>query len=214
MHTVIFDVGGTLIDSPDFFGHIMEQYYKKDSKIERYLLHRFSEYYQGNGQFFKIANILGKIFTEITKEFGVKDYSCLATDMYREFFTKKTYLFEDTISVLESLKNKNTRLIICSDADTEVLNQELTNFKIMDYFEHIIVSSNIKAYKPSDEVVSILNGLITGNCEEALFVGDSRQDIITGKKLGVKTAYINRLSKKLDVKADYDIKKLTDLCFL
>lgn len=36
MHTVIFDVGGTLIDSPDFFGHIMEQYYKKDSNIERY----------------------------------------------------------------------------------------------------------------------------------------------------------------------------------
>jgi HAD superfamily hydrolase (TIGR01549 family) len=96
--------------------------------------------------------------------------------------------------VLEFLKSKNTRLLICSDADAEVLNHELTKFKITDYFEHVFISNNLKAYKPNDKVISTLNNFLTGNREEALFVGDSRQDIITGQKLGIKTAYINRLA--------------------
>lgn len=214
MHTVIFDVGGTLIDSPDLFKHIMASFYEEDVEVERYLLHKFSEYYQGNGPFFKIATILEKVFSEIAMEFNIKDYSSLTANIYKEFFTQKTYLYEDTISVLKFMKNKNTRLLICSDADSEVLREELIQFKIKDYFERIFISSDIKAYKPSEKVVSILSDIIMGNREEILFVGDSRQDIITGQKLGIKTAYINRLNKKIDVKADYEIKQLAELCAL
>ena len=162
MHTVIFDVGGTLIDSPDLFKHIMARYYEEDAEIERYLLQKFSEYYQGNGSFLKIATILGKVFSEIAMEFNVKDYSFLAANIYKGFFTQKTYLYEDTISVLKFMKKKNTRLLICSDADAEVLNEELIQFKIKDYFEHIFISSDIEAYKPSDKVVSVLSEIMMG----------------------------------------------------
>ena len=196
IHTIIFDVGGTLVDAPDIFEVIANG----DTEIKKRIIERFQCFYCGK-KFYTVKEILQMVMSELS--INIK-----ADKIYKNIFTNKSYLFDETFEVLNLLKNK-TNLIIASDADSDVLIPELKKLGIYKYFNKILVSSDIKAYKNSNKFVKKIIPLLNHPYDNVLFVGDSPIDMEIAKKIGVKSVYIKRTEKRFE--SDYVITNLREL---
>ena len=196
IHTIIFDVGGTLVNAPDIFEVIANG----DINIKKKIIEKFQYLYSGR-KFYTIKEILQRVTNDLSM--NIK-----ADEMYIDIFTNKSHLFDETFETLKLLKDK-TKLIIASDADSDVLIPELKKLDIYKYFNKILVSSDIKAYKNSDKFVKKIIPLLYHPYNKILFVGDSSVDMEIAKKIGVKSVYIKRTEKKFE--SDYVITNLKEL---
>lgn len=199
IHTIIFDVGGTLVDAPDIFDIISDS----NQELKKKIIERFQFIYSGK-KFYPVKEILNKVMSGLS-------INLPAEKIYSDTFVNKSYLFKETLEVLESMKNK-VDLIIVSDADSDVLIPELKKLGIYKYFSKILISSDFRAYKPSDKFVKKILPFLKSPHYKILFVGDSSVDMETAKKIGAKSVYIRRTEKNL--KADYEITTLKEISSL
>jgi 2-haloacid dehalogenase len=206
---ILFDVGGTLVSSDDIFERALVKIGSENADIYDFLKIRFAHHKGRRDRFLTVREILAECLREAAHKFGVKDISNDSAKLYAEVFLGSR-AFDDTVPVLEKLRGAGIKLSIASDADEEVLMEELEKIGILKYFGDFFVSSELGAYKPSDVVVQRI--LESCNCkrDEMLFVGDSADDIETARKMGVKSVLIER-EGRLDCRPDYRIGNLGDL---
>lgn len=213
MHTIFFDCGGTLVSGKSTLLAIAEEMDKdKSYDIYKFLIDSFMDIYldENPPRFYSIKEILTLTTKVAAKEFGVDDISHRAVDLYRHQHLNNDYLYDDTIPTLAKLKEQNVKMVLVSDADNDVLLEQLKMYDILKYFEATIISDQTKAYKPSDAVVKKALQYCREPLSEILFVGDIIVDKLTAQKMGVKFALINR-NCKFKLPADYQIKSLDDI---
>lgn len=199
IHTIIFDVGGTLVDAPDIFDILSNN----NQELKKKIIEKFQSIYSGE-EFYPVKGILNRVMRDLSTDIT-------ADKIYVDTFVNKSHLFKESLEVLNAMHGK-IELIIASDADSDVLIPELKKLGIYKYFNKILISSDFKAYKPSDKFVKSLLPFIKSPYNQVLFVGDSSVDVETAKKIGAKSVYIRRTPKKL--KADYEITSLKELLSL
>ncbi len=212
IHTVIFDVGGTLVCSEDIFEKIAEELDNtRIHDISVFLKNRFLEIYRDeNREFMNVCLIFSVIIEEATKKFATKEFRNDVNQFYKETFIDNSRLFDGTIETLNKLRERKLRLVVASDADTEVLMKELEHFRIKEYFDEIIISENVGAYKPSDKMVKEIMKVCRKPYSEVLFVGDTEADIITAQKMHTKSVLINR-SGRFSGNPDFKISNLAQI---
>lgn len=211
---IFFDIGGTLGDGPDLFEYIAEKY--DDSRtelIEKNISNVFAKLYSNKNEeeFLSVREMLELSLSKVSSQLGIQDLSDFAHQYYKEFYLYKSCLYDDVIVVLKKLREQGIKLIVFSDADSDVMIEELKILNIYDFFEKFIISSDVKSYKPSNRIVS--EGL--KHCDipssNIFIVGDSKVDILSGKKMNIRTVLINRSNKEIDYQSDYTIKSLYEL---
>ena len=212
-HTVCFDIGGTVVGGESML-LVLAKKLDNDRKNEifHYLIDAFMEIYLDKNppRFYTIKDILKMSVTSASEKFGVSMPVDEIVSLYRSHHMTNDYVFEDALPALKKLRENGTKKILVSDADHDVLLEQLKMFDVLKYFDAVIVSSQIEAYKPSDKTVAA----ILENCDkpysDILFVGDLIVDIQTAQKIGAKSALINRKGEfKHD--ADYHIKSLGEI---
>lgn len=209
-HTVIFDIGGTLIGGEDLFLALSTKINKLyNLEVKQDLIDKFQAIYNGE-QFFDVKTILNKVIREILNKNNLEDKSFDAGEFYcKHFLEGEMFLYKGCIELLEYLKNLDIKLIVLSDSDSDVMIPELKKAGIYHYFDEINISSDLKCYKTSKKMVDIFKDKLSKPLDNILFVGDSSADLFTAKNLGVKSILINNDSKKLE--PDYRIKNLLEL---
>ena len=135
-------------------------------------------------------------------------------DYYFDALPKFTVLHDDTIEVLEKLKDKY-KLGIITNGDSVVQHNKIKNVNIEKYFDEIIVSGDVGINKPDPAIFKIMADRLGLMPEECMFVGDIfSSDIIGAIKAkmvpcwyisddGKPSKYtgfrINKLSKLLNI---------------
>ena len=215
--TVIFDVGGTLIGAPDLFRVMAEQFYEnegnKNALYDRLKIHFMTQYKRMSAdleEFKSIEDTICNTLSHIFPKLKFSDNKNKAKQVYYDTFLYKSFLYNDTIEILDFLQTKKIELIVASDADSEILHLELEKYNIAKYFKMLFVSEELKAYKPSWRFVKSLQNELCIKTNETIFIGDSDVDILTGKRLGVYTVLKSDI-KKGDIDADYVIPNLKQL---
>lgn len=213
---IYFDIGGTLSASKlDLFGYIAEQYSDKSKdRIKEILENSFSGNFNGRDQkrFMDVALMIKTAMIEAEKKLGLGSLNERAHDLYEDVYLKNAILYPEVKEVLSEIKRKGIRMIVLSDADSDVLLEGLKWLGIYEYFDDFIVSSDVKAYKPSDKIVKAALNLLSVSPDKAMVVGDSRVDIESAKKMGVTSVLINRWDNEgKGVEPDYTIKSLKEL---
>ena len=98
------------------------------------------------------------------------------------------------------------------------LEERLKDFGILDYFSAIFSSADLGLAKPDPAIFRL--ALQKTNClpHQAIMIGDRLDnDIVPAKRIGMKTIWIkqgfSRLAqvKNLEERADWTVKKLTDV---
>ena len=219
-HTVIFDVGGTLVgfedDAPfaEFLAtvdtpHPYASATELRLKMIRTLSIRRDEAVGIGLDDASINNWWLSIFLELFPQ-----NPTTAQRMWMLF--KDNYFdsnFPDTIPVLERLKAQGVPMGVISNYGTHLLDL-LPKLELFDYFNFIIVSAIVEVTKPHPRIFEIAIEEAGVPADQILYVGDNYLDDIVGaNNVGMDAVLINRPGRKPGTAAMvidnlFDIEKL------
>jgi HAD superfamily hydrolase (TIGR01509 family) len=109
--------------------------------------------------------------------------------LYQE---ERPSLHEDALICLGSLKDAGFKLALVSNGSRARVEQELTKFKLLPYFEVILFGEKKEELKPSPVMLDTALGLMDLEPQDAVYVGDSPVDIQAAKSASVPSIAIAR----------------------
>ena len=212
IHTVFFDAGGTLIDTPDFFLYVAPQVGGDETEVvAQFLKERFLDHYRDPSQPFRtVEQLIALVLRQAANSLGIRDRSASAGEIYRRLFLTEARLYGDALPALQQLLREEIRMIMISDADAGILYEEFDRLGIREFFSDYVISSEVGAYKPSDAIVGAARELCREPLDGIVLVGDTLADVHTAHKMGVGAVHIDRRSAPLE-RADHVITTLSAL---
>lgn len=217
MHkTIIFDMGETLVHNigMDFTKSL--EYLFESSKHCNVKKDVFIE----NGM-----KILNDIFNERKElEFKMIEYIKLLIDFYELVYDKtieeleedfafkscKIEFVENSLQILQYFKNKNYQLILLSNTSfsRNVVVKMLD--KMVDFFEHIIVSSETVFRKPNKYIFELGIKFSKNSIENIYYIGnDYYYDVFGSSNSNINSIWFNE--KKLEKNNKYNVKKYIEI---
>lgn len=148
------------------------------------------------------------------KELGVNDYSTVNEIFYKQY---KPYvsIFPWAANVLQQLSKRHLLSILSSNSETII--KESLGARIQ-YFTLIVGQEQVTKLKPDPEGIRLILRELKATPSEALMIGDLAEDILAGKKAGIKTGAVSwGLGERDDLiklNPDYLFEKPSDLLFL
>jgi HAD superfamily hydrolase (TIGR01509 family) len=197
---VLFDLDGTLIDSMGIWKEIDEEY------LGRYGLtvpEGMKEEIEGMGFtetaiYFKSRFELKDSIEQIKKDW---------LDLTFEFYTTQVALKEGVFDFLNSLKARRIPLGIATSNSIELAKAALKSHGILEYFETVCTSCDVKKGKPSPDIYLKASGSIGVPPSKCLVFEDVPMGIIAGKTAGMKVCAI---ADKHSVNQEAKIRSLAD----
>lgn len=120
----------------------------------------------------------------------------------------------DVVPALKSLKESNIRLAFLSNMTPKMLNTNMHNSGLDDYFEHVISTDKAKTFKPDPRAYQLGIDTFKLKREEITFTAFAGWDVAGAKWFGYPTFWVNRIgfpNEELGVKPDAMGKSLKDL---
>ena len=198
-HTVIFDVGGTLVgfedDAP--FAEFLETVktphrFVSAADLRLSMLHTLSlRRHEAVGLGMdddSVNNWWLTIFKDLFPQ------SPETAQRMWELFKVNYFdsLFPDTLPILDMLKTRQVPLGILSNYGTHLLDL-LPKLGIFDYFDFIIVSAIVGVTKPDPKIFGMAIEEAGAPPDQILYVGDNPVDDIQGaRNVGIDAVLINR----------------------
>ncbi|MFT8313639.1 MAG: HAD family hydrolase [Clostridium sp.] len=211
---IFFDIGGTLVGAPNLFSYIASKYKNSQGDtIAKVISENYDQLYcnvQEDG-FLSVKDMLEISLKKAALKLNIEDLSNLAHHYYEELYINQSYLYEDVIGVLNILRKRKIKLIVFSNSDSDILIKELKALNIYNYFQEFIISSDVRSYKPCDIIINKALSYCNIPNKDIIFVGNSDEDVISAKKMGITSVLIKRWDKKLNVTSDYNINSLDEL---
>ena len=201
---VIFDLDGTLIDTNDLiietFHHVLKEYLGRSPTDD------------------ELNQVYGKTLDEQMSFFSLEDSQELV-DAYKIFYRthmdKQTHLFEGVKNLLDELAAKGIIMATVTNKGSRGVQHAFKKFDLGKYFAISVTADDVFRGKPDPEGIFTTLGHLGVDAEDALFVGDSLNDIAAAKDAGVKSVLVGWTFFNKDhytaFGADYVIDKPIDL---
>jgi 2-haloacid dehalogenase len=120
----------------------------------------------------------------------------------------------DVVPALRSLKNTNIRLAFLSNMTPHMLNTNMHNSGLDEYFEYVISTDAAKTYKPDPRAYQLGVDTLKLKREEIAFAAFAGWDMAGAKWFGYPTFWVNRAgftAEELGVMPDGTGKSLNQL---
>ena len=200
---IIFDLDGTLIDSSERMYQLFKELVPQC---------QFSKQQYWNLKRDKITHelIIKRYFSQINyEEFDSKWMSLIETKEYLKF----DKVFDNTIPVLEELKNIYSLQLLTARQSRKELISELDEMNLYQYFDHIFIT---EARQTKEQILNdAIRKSVISKMEGDILIGDMGKDILLGKREKYKTIAVTYgfMNKKrlLQYSPDVVIDNLTDL---
>lgn len=205
--TLIFDLDGTLLDSEQFIIRSFQytfEHFRPGLEISEEEYHSF---------FGPTLNQTFSRFAENEEELNemIKYYRAYNVAGYDD----NVRLFPGVKEMLSVLHKKGYKTAIVSSKASELVKHTMDLFNINEYVDLVLGQGDYDKPKPEpDGIIKAMNELESKN---ALYVGDTLNDIIAAKAAGIKSVgvlYIDDPSIYLNNEPDYVINKITELISL
>ncbi len=140
----------------------------------------------------EIKNVFEKLFNaknvypteqEIIEVCGI--FRCISTDYIK--------LYDGVIDLLDTLKAKNKKIYLLSNAQRHFTINEMKMLGIYDYFDGIFISSDLECSKPDVNYYKMLFEKYNLKKDESIMIGnDYLSDIGGASDFGIKSLYIHQ----------------------
>lgn len=187
--TVIFDLGGVLIDWDP--RHLYRKIFKTEEEIIWFLENICTG--EWNDQ-----QDAGRSFEEATEELVNKfpEHELPIRAWYGRWQETIRGPIHETVDVLREVKEKkNHRLYALTNWSAQTFPWALQNFEFLHWFEGIVVSGVEKTRKPFPEFYQILFDRYQVNPARAVFIDDNVKNIEGGKRIGLHTIHFQNAQK-------------------
>jgi pyrophosphatase PpaX len=188
LKAIIFDLDGTLVSTKaEYRYHIVGSALKQ---LGRKAVHAHIDTFWFEGNRDEIIRTLFQVDPVLFwKSYTSFDLSALRCE--------HTIVFEDTV-VLQQLRQKGLRLGVVTNAPRHIASSEIELIGA-HLFDAMIVADPARGIRPKpapDGIIACLNNLHT-TAQDALFIGNSHEDIEAARAAGVRDIYIDRDEYKL-----------------
>ena len=177
--TIIFDLGGVLIDwNPEYV--FLKEFNGDKVKMEWFFNNICTSEWneeQDKGKLIKIAT------EERIKLFP--EYEKLIRMFYGRWKEMLRGEISGTIKILKKLKNQNYRLIALTNWGSETFPIALERFEFLKLFEGIVVSGQIKMLKPFKEIYEYTLRKYNLNPANCIFIDDRLSNVEGAIKCGI-----------------------------
>ncbi|HII14721.1 MAG TPA: HAD family hydrolase [Nanoarchaeota archaeon] len=192
---IIFDFWGTLADHGVKSPLRQAQWILYLSKME------YPEFVNKFESAFMTKNFatLEEGFTAVCEAFGKEPGYTIMNDLIgtwnKNWMLAK--LYNDTIEMLEMLKEKGIKIALVSNTDCFSVGKVLDKFELRKYFDVVALSCERGMLKTDPQMFESILQELEVSAEDALMVGDSPEtDIEPAKKAGVNGVLLDRRDKR------------------
>lgn len=163
-----------------------------------------------------VPNYRRDAWTRGLKAMGIDDpeFGKELGELFPENRRKSPFVYEETFSVLDKLKEDGYRLLLITNGSPDLQNTKLRiTPELVPYFEHIVISGAFGRGKPDPTIFEHALSLMNLNSDEVIMVGDNlNTDILGSNRVGIKNVWINREGKERnEVAPTYEIDHLNGL---
>lgn len=133
--------------------------------------------------------------------------------MFPEERKKHIYLYEETLEVLDALKD-DYQLLMLTNGSPDLQHMKLSySPEIAPYFDHIVISGDFGQGKPSEDIFNYALSLLEVDKQEVIMVGDNpNTDILGASRSGIDSVWINHHVRTLtDITPTFEINRLKDV---
>ena len=188
--TIIFDLGGVLIDwSPKY---VYRNVFNGDKEKVDWFLNNICtmdwNMEQDAGRTWKEAtNLL------INKHPEYEEWIRIYYDKWEDMLKGS---IQETVTLLNKLKqNDDCKLYSLTNWSSETFPIAIKRFEFLQHFEGIVVSGDEKTRKPFSKIYEIILDRYNIIPEKAVFIDDNLDNIITAKKLGINGIHFKSASQ-------------------
>jgi putative hydrolase of the HAD superfamily len=151
----------------------------------------------------------------ILKEAGINATDDVVSKLLSRMFelnaNLKFVLFDDVSSTLKTLKEKNLRVGLLTNLQTEV-NSMCRELGIADYLDFTVTSAEAGADKPQPPIFLKALELAKVKADEAIHVGDQYQnDVLGARGVGISPILLDRTDYYADITDCPRIRTLTEV---
>ncbi len=183
MDTVIFDLGGVLIDwNPRY---LYRKIFKTEEEISWFLENICTPEWNDEQD-------AGRPFKEATNELINKfpDHEVAIRAWYGRWHETIGGAIPDTVALLKEIKDqRNHKLYALTNWSAETFPWALNNFEFLNWFDGIVVSGIEKSRKPFPEFYQILFDRYQINPASAIFLDDNHKNVTGAEKVGLPTIH-------------------------
>ena len=206
---VIFDLDGTLINSgPDLLNSL-------NYVLSQNNLNRIDKNVIGNLVGGGAEAMIRKGYTHLNAILDEKKIPSLVNlfiDHYYKNCTRETTLYDGVLDILKFL-NEKTYICLCTNKKQFLAEKILEEFEVNNFFNYILGSDGKTPLKPEIEMPKKCLDKFQLLADQVVFVGDSENDILPAKRLGMFSVHVTYGYGKLQekFKADLVISKIKEL---
>ena len=185
VHTVVFDLGGVLIDwNPDYvYKHIYPDPSERQWFFDNICTHDWN-----------LQQDAGRSLMEATEE-KVKEHPQYENEI-RAFYGRWEEMLgdaiHDTVEILDAIRSRGDhRLYALTNWSHETFPVALDRFDFLGWFEGIVVSGHEKTIKPLREIYEILLNRYSIEPSGALFIDDNRDNVSGAHAAGMQAVHFS-----------------------
>lgn len=197
--TVIFDLGGVLIDwNPRY---VYRSIFRTEAAMEHFLgrvcTSKWNEKQDEGRLFAEATDLLSSEFPEYKSE--ISSYYGRWEDMLGD-------ALHDTVSILSGLKNSNKyRLYALTNWSAESFPVALGRFEFLSWFDDILVSGREKLIKPDPAIYDLMISRFDIRREGAVFIDDNQANVEGARKTGIDAIHFRSPAGLADELAAFGI---------
>ena len=206
---VIFDLDGTLINSgPDLLNSL-------NYVLSQNNLNRIDKNVIGNLVGGGAEAMIRKGYPDLDAYLDEKKISFLVNLFIEHYYkncTKETTLYDGVLDILKFLKEK-TFICLCTNKKQFLAEKILKEFGVSNFFNYILGSDGKTPLKPEIEMPEKCLHKFRVPANQVVFVGDSENDILPAKQLGMFSVHVTYGYGKLKekIRADLVIDEIKEL---
>jgi putative hydrolase of the HAD superfamily len=195
LKAVIFDFDGVLFNSASYYIKTRELFFKEYGV-------KFTKKEHKENLATTTKNFIKYVNKEHNLSIKLSDYIAGKNKIFYSFLDK-IKPNPGIVSLLKTLKKNNIQIVLSSSNEKENILFFLNKFNLLEYFDLIFTSENIKKHKPDKEAFYKPLTFLKISEKECVGIEDSLQGIVSINKAGLKS--IGVLS---DFTTASDFKKL------
>ena len=179
MNTVVFDLGGVLVDwDPRYL--LREVMPGREAEMETILADVLNHAWN-------LERDKGDSWTEAMDQLKVDHPQWAETfDLYTERWAETLGgSHEDTVAILRELKDRGTPLYALSNWSAEMFPHAEATYDWLELFDGIIVSGRVQMVKPDREIFDHLLETFGLSPADVLFVDDHEPNVIAARSYGI-----------------------------